>query len=135
MNNHGYDDANETMMEAMWDANVADRSIDKSSGRKLLSEMMGPAGGAVGGAAVAAAGLGSLPVAGALATVGMAGTVAYTGKRAIQQGSVREGAADTLKAGADLTQTGLEKVETLGRESYQTATDSGDAVDDGTRFD
>jgi len=71
------------------------------SGRKLLGEMMGPAGGAVAGAAATAVGL-SGGVAVAAGTVALAGTITFAGKQMNKQG-LRDGISNTASAVSDLT--------------------------------
>ncbi|WP_058992363.1 hypothetical protein [Haloarcula sp. CBA1127] len=71
------------------------------SGRKLLGEMMGPAGGTVAGAAATAVGLsGGLAVA--AGTVALAGTITFAGKQMNKQG-LRDGISNTASAVSDLT--------------------------------
>lgn len=134
LQNHGYD-LDDEVAGALYDMKAAQADGQDPLAKSLVKEMMGPAGGAIGGAAVAAAGLGSVPIAGAAASVAAAGTVAYTAKQAIDQGSVREGFGQTLQAGTDIGKIGFDKVETAGRQSYEKATGSSGSVDSHDKYD
>ncbi|WP_050036661.1 MULTISPECIES: hypothetical protein [unclassified Haloarcula] len=107
------------------------------SGRKLLGKMMGPAGGAVAGAAVTALGLsGGLAVT--AGTVALAGTITFAGEQMNKKG-IRDGISNTVSAVSDLTVGSYSEFKESmadARTAYEEASNgSGSATNNETKFE